>query len=67
MTNDDIHDLIATEVAVAVQGAILWVFGFVKNIIVELFDERYAYVFEAATAAATTAVTIAIGRGGDSF
>lgn len=41
---DDILELIATKVVVVVRGAILKVFGSIKTIMIELFDERYADV-----------------------
>ena len=66
-TDDDIRELIAIEVAVAVRGAIPKVVGSIKTILIELFGEQYAVVTKAAADLATTAVADAGGRGGGSF
>ena len=61
LTDDDIRELIATEVLVAVQGAIPEVFGSIKTVMIELFDERYADMDEVGIAAATTTIVVVAG------
>ena len=50
------HELIATEVVATVPSAILKVFWSIKTTMVELFNEKYSTVSEAAAAVATTTV-----------
>ena len=46
MTNDDICELIAIAVAATILGAIPEVFGSIKTVMVDLFDEQYIPVSE---------------------
>lgn len=65
--DDEVHELIAVEVAAAVRGAIPEMFGSVDTTLIELVDECYTAVMQA-TAVAATAVVASIGaRVGESF
>ena len=48
-TDDHIHEMIATEVATAVRGLIPEFIGSIKTSMIELFDDCYVALTEAAT------------------
>lgn len=44
MSDDEIHRIIAMEVVVTVKEVVPEVFGSIKTVMIEMFDERYATV-----------------------
>lgn len=46
MNDDEIHEIITTQVTMIVRQAMSEMFGFVKIVMIELFEERYATVSE---------------------
>ena len=61
LANDQIRELIATEVDTTVLGSIPELFRSIKIMMIELFDDRYASLIETATDVATVAVVVARG------
>ena len=59
----NVHELIATEVAVVVHGSTSKIFGSIKTAMIDLFDEWYDVVNEAAAATATVAAAVRIQEG----
>ena len=66
VSDEELREMIYDEVAAAIQAKILEI-GSIKTTLIETFDERYAAVTKAASAAATTAVATARPQGGDSL
>ena len=64
MTDDQIWEIIATEVAAAIRRSMLETYGSIKTTVIELFDERYAALTKVATIAATVVVDIVRIGGG---
>lgn len=65
LTDEEIRDMITTQVTMAVRKDILEVFGSIKTMIIEKFYKRYATVTEAVAVVATTnVVTTGIQRRG---
>ena len=58
MSDDVIWNLISTQVTILVGEVILEIFGFIKTIFINIFDERY--VVATKSAAATTAATTVV-------
>lgn len=55
------------EVSVAVMEAVPEVFGSIKTMMSEMFDERYATVTEVVAFVSTAVVAVAKSHGGDSM
>lgn len=56
LTDDDILEMITTQVTKVVREAILEMFGSIKTVMIEIFDERYGAVTEAAIVVTTAVV-----------
>ena len=67
VSDEEIRQMIHDEVAAAIRAGIPEMFGSIKTMLLETFDERYATVTKAAAAATTTAVATARPQGGDSL
>ena len=63
MTGDQIQEVIATEVANAVRWSIPEMFGSIKTIVIELFDDWYVVLSKASAATTTTVVAVVGIRG----
>lgn len=50
MFDDQIHEIIATEVVVVVRKSMSKIFGTIKTVTIELFDDRCATLIEAVVA-----------------
>ena len=59
--------MIHEEVVAPVRSEILEMFGSIKTMLIETFDERYAALTEVVAAIATTVVVAARPQGGDSL
>ena len=65
ISDEEIRQIIATEVAIVVRQAIPKVYGSIKAMMIKMFDDHYATVTEANIAIATIAVVTARFYGGD--
>ena len=63
LIEDQICEMIATEVVTVVRGSISGSFGSIKVVMIELLDDQCATLFEAVVVAATTVVVVAGIRG----
>lgn len=66
-SNDEIRTIISTKVAAMIKEVVLEIFGSNKTMPIELFDERYVAVTEAATVATTAVIATAKPHEGDSM
>lgn len=64
MTDDQFREVIATEVAPAVQRSMPEKFGSIKTDMIDLFDDRYAALSKVFSASATTIISAARISGG---
>lgn len=62
LTNDDIHDMIATQVTVSVWKVILEFFGSIKTMMIELFNERYVALTDTNIVVATIVIAVTGGQ-----
>ena len=63
LVDDNIHELIAIDVAADVRGSIPEVSRFIKTTMIDLCDEQYATTVEAASVVATGAIAPMGSRG----
>ena len=67
LTNDQIQEFISIKVATLVWSSIPKMFGSIKTVMIELFDDCYTSPTETAIELAIVDITVAKGRGGCSF
>lgn len=64
LTDDDIHEMIVTQVTMVVREAIVEFPASIKIVMIEMFDEIYVALTETVTIVATTTVVVVGIRGG---
>lgn len=65
LPNYKIREMIVAEVATALQGSIQELFGPIKNVMVEVFDDIYVALTDTNVGTATTAVVTTMIKGRD--
>ena len=58
LTDDQIWEIIATEVVAAVRRSMPEMFGSTKTTMIEMFDDRYTALTEAATITSTATIAV---------
>ena len=66
LSDSDIREFIATEVVVAIQSSIPYLFGSIKTTMIKIVDDFYTTLVDAAATATATIVAVGI-RGERSF